>query len=75
MNLVPQVETAELSDTDLDQVSGGHVGLDAGAAVFTAGGGVAAGLYAEAGSVSACAGLGVTLGGGAAHGQAHPMSI
>ncbi|MCG8968603.1 MULTISPECIES: hypothetical protein [Streptomyces] len=71
MNLVPQVETAELSDTDLDQVSGGHVGLDAGAAVFTTGGGVAAGLYAETGPVSVCAGLGASVG----HGQARPMSI
>ncbi|GAA2560449.1 MULTISPECIES: hypothetical protein [Streptomyces] len=72
MNLVPQVETAEISDADLDNVSGGQagtVGLDASVAV-TATGGV--GLYAEAGPVGVSAGLGgsVTFDGVSADGQA-----
>ncbi|MFD5451326.1 hypothetical protein ACWDTR_14130 [Streptomyces sp. NPDC003470] len=68
MNHVPQVESAELSDTDLDQVSGG---LAVSTAVVATGGSVAAGLYAEAGPVSVCAGLGAS----ATHGQVRPMSI
>ncbi|MFJ8541893.1 hypothetical protein ACIRFH_07735 [Streptomyces sp. NPDC093586] len=66
MSLVPQVETAELSDADLDQVSGGHVGIDAGA-----------GLYAEAGPVAACAGLGasLTLGGATPYDQARTTCV
>ncbi|CAL9543330.1 hypothetical protein [Streptomyces griseomycini] len=72
MNLVPQVETAEISDADLDNVSGGQagaVGLAAGVAVTADGG---AGLYAEAGPVGISAGLGgsVTLDGVSAAGQA-----
>ncbi|MFI6205444.1 hypothetical protein ACIBAI_03480 [Streptomyces sp. NPDC051041] len=49
MNIAPQVETAELSDADLDNVAGGHAGVDAGAA---------AGLYVEAGNVGVAAGAG-----------------
>ncbi|CAL9543928.1 hypothetical protein SUDANB176_04301 [Streptomyces sp. enrichment culture] len=72
MNLVPQVETAEISDADLDNVSGGQAGtvsLDASVAVTTAGG---VGLYTEAGPVGVSAGLGgsVTLDGVSADGQA-----
>ncbi|MFJ8715077.1 hypothetical protein ACIRD9_18120 [Streptomyces violaceus] len=52
MNLAPQVETAELSDTDLDTVSGGQAGGS------PAGVGAAAGLYAEVGPLSVAAGLG-----------------
>jgi hypothetical protein len=64
MNLVPQVETAEISDADLDQVSGGHagiVGVDAGVAVTTAGGATGVGLYAEVGPVTVCAGVGASV--------------
>ncbi|MET8567072.1 hypothetical protein [Streptomyces sp. NPDC004783] len=77
MNHVPQVETAEISDADLDQVSGGHVGIDAGATVVTPAGAVAAGLHAEAGPGAVCAGLGASaaLGGVAAYGQAHVTSV
>ncbi|GGP97952.1 hypothetical protein ACFFKE_03145 [Streptomyces mutabilis] len=73
MNFVPQVETAEISDADLDQVSGGNIGVDAGAAVMTAGGNFGAGLYAEVGPLSVGTGLGAeaALGGATAQGQAH----
>ncbi|MFI6371601.1 hypothetical protein [Streptomyces sp. NPDC050546] len=54
MNLAPQVETAEISDTDLDTVSGGQ----AGGSPVGVGLGAAAGLYAEAGPLSVAAGLG-----------------
>ncbi|WP_217164059.1 hypothetical protein [Streptomyces sp. AC512_CC834] len=66
MNLVPQVETAELSDADLDQVSGGHVGLNAGAAVIAADGAVGAGLYVESGPFAVSAGFGASAGLGSA---------
>ncbi|MGW7281627.1 hypothetical protein ACWGIV_25675 [Streptomyces sp. NPDC054844] len=77
MNLVPQVETAEISDADLDQVSGGNIGIDAGAAVITAGGSVGAGLYAEAGPFAVSAGLGAStaLGDTAAQGHAHTTMV
>ena len=77
MNLVPQVETAEISDADLDQVSGGNIGVDAGAAVITAGGSVGAGLYAEAGPFALGAGLGgsASLGGATAQGHAHTTML
>lgn len=73
MNLVPQVETAEISDADLDNVSGGlavSAGVDAGVAV-TATAGV--GVYAEAGPLGICAGAGasVTPAGVAADAHAH----
>ncbi|MFG3151095.1 hypothetical protein ACGF7W_03505 [Streptomyces sp. NPDC048219] len=68
MNLVPQVDTAALSDTDLDQVSGG---LAVSTAVITSGASVGAGLYAEAGPLSVCAGLGASAG----HAQPRPLSI
>ncbi|WP_395573850.1 hypothetical protein [Streptomyces sp. BK79] len=71
MNLVPQVETAHLSDADLDQVSGGTLGIDAGAAVITSGRGVGAGLHAEAGPFALTAGLGASL----THGQAHTTRV
>ncbi|MFE0724514.1 hypothetical protein [Streptomyces rochei] len=78
MNLVPQVETAEISDADLDQVSGGGiVGIDAGAAVISAGGAVGAGFHAEAGPFSLTAGLGASaaFGGASAQGQAHTTMV
>ncbi|MGC9379703.1 hypothetical protein [Streptomyces sp. MH13] len=77
MNLVPQVETAEISDADLDQVSGGQIGIDAGAAVVTVGGAAGAGLYAEAGpfAVNGALGASVTPGGAAADGQARTTSF
>ncbi|MER6747292.1 MULTISPECIES: hypothetical protein [Streptomyces] len=80
MNFVPQVETVEISDADLDQVSGGlHGGVDAaaGLAVTTAGGSAAAALHAEVGPLSVCAGLGasVTPGAAVANGHAHTTMV
>ncbi|QUW90945.1 hypothetical protein [Streptomyces sp. V17-9] len=74
MNTVPQVETAQLSDTDLDQVSGG-IGLTAGAALVAGDGALAAGLHAESGPFALTGGLGVSapFGGAAAH--AHTTSV
>jgi hypothetical protein len=77
MNLVPQVETADISDADLDQVSGGTIGVDTGAAVIAAGGAVGAGLHTEAGPFAVSAGLGASaaLGGTAAQGHAHTTMV
>ncbi|MEV5046687.1 hypothetical protein AB0N20_19105 [Streptomyces griseoincarnatus] len=61
MNLAPRVETAELSDADLDGVAGGQsvpAGFDAGAAVVLGHGSVGVGVYAEAGPLSVSVGLG-----------------
>lgn len=71
MNTVPQVETAQLSDTDLDQVSGG-IGLTASAALVAGDGALAAGLHAESGPFALNGGLGVSApfgGSAAAHAQ------
>ncbi|GAB2876847.1 hypothetical protein GCM10027074_51170 [Streptomyces deserti] len=59
MNLVPNVETTEISDADLDSISGGQagggaVGIDAGAAA-------AAGLYVEAGALCVGGGVGAAV--------------
>ncbi|WP_399884276.1 hypothetical protein ACGH7X_11355 [Streptomyces sp. BBFR51] len=62
MNLVPQVETAEISDADLDQVSGGHAGVTASAAVIAADGALGAGLYVESGPFAVSAGVGASAG-------------
>ncbi|MFH9814080.1 hypothetical protein [Streptomyces sp. NPDC017230] len=77
MSFVPQVETAEISDADLDQVSGGNVGIDAGAAVITAGDAVGTGFHAEVGPFSLTAGLGASaaFGGASAQGQAHTTMV
>ncbi|MFB6553694.1 MULTISPECIES: hypothetical protein [unclassified Streptomyces] len=77
MNLVPQVETAHLSDADLDQVSGGILGIDAGAAVITAGGALGTGFHAEAGPFSVTAGLGASaaVAGTSVQGQAHTTMV
>ncbi|MFE2051393.1 hypothetical protein [Streptomyces sp. NPDC059459] len=56
MNLVPQVDTADISDADLDQVSGGTLAVST--ALVTGGGSAGAGLYAEAGPFAVSAGLG-----------------
>lgn len=61
MNLAPRVETAELSDAELDGVAGGQsvsAGFDAGAAVVLGQGSVGVGVYAEAGPLSVSVGLG-----------------
>ncbi|MGQ5224718.1 hypothetical protein ACW69C_28260 [Streptomyces sp. MN3] len=61
MNFVPQVETAEISDADLDNVSGGQsvsAGIDAGVAVVADHGSFSVGVYAEAGPLCVSAGLG-----------------
>ncbi|GAA1433595.1 hypothetical protein GCM10009601_56460 [Streptomyces thermospinosisporus] len=58
MNLAPQVETAELTDADLESVSGGQAGVSAGLAV---------GVHAEPGALGAhieAGPLGITAGGG-----------
>ncbi|MBR8643199.1 hypothetical protein KEF29_37370 [Streptomyces tuirus] len=57
MNLVPQVESAEISDLDLDTIAGGQAG---GSPVGIAAGG-AAGLYVEAGPVGVGAGVGASV--------------
>ncbi|EHN73453.1 hypothetical protein ACIP29_10495 [Streptomyces coelicoflavus] len=77
MNFVPQVETAEISDADLDQVSGGNIGIDTGATDITAGGAFGAGFHAEAGPFSLTAGLGASAayGGASAQGQAHTTMV
>ncbi|MEU3895616.1 hypothetical protein [Streptomyces sp. NPDC045251] len=74
MNFVPQVETAEISDADLDQVAGGTVGIDAGAAVITAGGALGTGFHAEVGPFSVTAGLGASAAFGGASAQGHAQT-
>ncbi|MFD5965521.1 hypothetical protein ACFW5W_28060 [Streptomyces sp. NPDC058783] len=76
MNTVPQVATAELSDTDLDQVSGG-IGLTASAALVAGDGALAAGLHAESGPFALTGGLGVSapFGGASAQGEAHTTMV
>ncbi|MFI8193007.1 hypothetical protein ACIF8T_30265 [Streptomyces sp. NPDC085946] len=56
MNLAPQVETAEISDAELDGVSGGQAGVHAAAAA-----GAAAGLHVEAGPLCLTAGAGAAV--------------
>ncbi|MFF9204192.1 hypothetical protein ACF1AE_20715 [Streptomyces sp. NPDC014986] len=61
MTFAPQVETAEISDAELDDLSGGQAvsaGIDAGVAVVLDHGAVGVGVCAEAGSLSVSAGLG-----------------
>ncbi|OMI89513.1 hypothetical protein BSZ07_11400 [Streptomyces sp. M1013] len=74
MNTVPQVETAEISDAGLDQVSGG-IGLTASTALFAGDGALGAGLHAESGPLAVTTGLGASapFGGAAAH--AHTTSV
>ncbi|MFD8427633.1 MULTISPECIES: hypothetical protein [Streptomyces] len=76
MNTVPQVATAQLSDTDLDQVSGG-LGITAGAALVAGDGAFAAGLHAESGPFALTGGLGVSapFGDTSAQGQAHTTMV
>ncbi len=76
MNTVPQVATAQLSDTDLDQVSGG-IGLTASAALVAGDSALAAGLHAESGPFAATGGLGVSapFGGASAQGEAHTTML
>jgi hypothetical protein len=68
MTFSPQVETAEISDADLDNVSGGQsvsAGIDAGVAVVMGHGSVGVGVCAEVGPLSVSAGLGGSVGAGA----------
>ncbi|CAL9474706.1 hypothetical protein [Streptomyces sp. Tu 3180] len=61
MTFAPQVETAEISDADLDDISGGQsvsAGIDAGVAVVADHGSVGVGVYAEAGPLCVSAGFG-----------------
>ncbi|MBL3665261.1 hypothetical protein JL475_04425 [Streptomyces sp. M2CJ-2] len=63
MNLVPQVATAEISDAELDSVSGGQAGVgsaaDAGIGVHAGAG--ALGAHAEVGNIGVTAGLGASV--------------
>ncbi|MFG3076704.1 hypothetical protein [Streptomyces sp. NPDC048225] len=72
MNTVPQVDTVEISDAALDEVSGG---LALSTVLIGGDGALGAGLHAEAGALSLTTGLGVStpFGGAAAEGQAHTM--
>ncbi|WP_406726103.1 hypothetical protein WJ438_17605 [Streptomyces sp. GD-15H] len=54
MNLVPQVATAEISDADLDSISGGQAGVGAAA-------NPGLGVHAEAGDIGVTAGLGASV--------------
>ncbi|MEU1044376.1 hypothetical protein ABZ400_04365 [Streptomyces sp. NPDC005897] len=74
MNTVPQVETAEISDADLDQVSGG-IGLTASTALFAGDGALGAGLHAEAGPFAVTTGLGASAPFGSAATHAHTTSV
>ncbi|CAM5290752.1 Type A2 lantipeptide OS=Streptomyces tendae OX=1932 GN=GUR47_11250 PE=4 SV=1 [Streptomyces tendae] len=76
MNTVPQVETAEISDADLDRVSGG-IGLTASTALVAGDGALGAGLYAESGPLTLAGGLGASapFGGAAAQGQVHTTMV
>ncbi|WAX78573.1 hypothetical protein [Streptomyces sp. KMM 9044] len=61
MNLVPKVATAEISDADLDAVSGGQAGaaVNAGLGVHAEAG--ALGVHVEAGNVGITGGLGASV--------------
>ncbi|MDT6986202.1 hypothetical protein ACFSUJ_20070 [Streptomyces lusitanus] len=61
MNLAPRVETAELSDADLDLVSGGQAGGGAGLALGVHAEAGALGVHVEAGNIALSAGAGVSL--------------
>ncbi|XKK59621.1 hypothetical protein HFP71_26910 [Streptomyces sp. ARC32] len=74
MNTVPQVATAQLSDADLDQVSGG-IGLTASAALVAGDGALAAGLHTESGPFALTGGLGISAPFGGAAANAHTTSV
>ncbi|MDI6515891.1 hypothetical protein ACFWQ6_29310 [Streptomyces coelicoflavus] len=74
MNTVPQVDTAEISDAGLDQVSGG-IGLTASAALVAGDGALAAGLHAESGPFALTGGLGLSAPFGGAAANAHTTSV
>lgn len=57
MNFTPEVGTAEISDADLDNVSGGLAGASAGLVGSVSAGPVAAELCAEAYAVVSPAGV------------------
>lgn len=59
MNLVPQVETAEISDADLELVSGGQAGVTAGLGIHAEPG--ALGVHIEAGNLGLTAGVGAAV--------------
>ncbi|MFE9975661.1 hypothetical protein ACFYRD_34305 [Streptomyces hirsutus] len=54
MNLVPQVATAEITDAELDSVSGGQAGVGPAA-------NPGLGVHAEAGNIGVTAGLGASV--------------
>ncbi|MFF0586877.1 hypothetical protein ACFYWD_12990 [Streptomyces sp. NPDC003781] len=74
MKTVPQVETAEISDADLDQVSGG-IGLTASTALFAGDGALGAGLHTESGPFAFTGGIGASAPFGGAAAQAHTTSV
>lgn len=61
MNLVPQVATAEISDADLDSLSGGQAGAAAGAGLGVAAEAGGLGVHAEAGNIGVTAGLSASV--------------
>ncbi|MBT3163957.1 hypothetical protein HTV80_12645 [Streptomyces sp. Vc74B-19] len=61
MNLAPRVDTAELSDADLDLVSGGQAGGGAGLDLGVHAEAGALGVHVEAGNIGLTAGVGVSL--------------
>ncbi|MFI1757048.1 hypothetical protein [Streptomyces sp. NPDC020571] len=74
MNTVPRVDTAEISDADLDQVSGG-IGLTASTALFAGDGALGAGFHAESGPFAVTTGLGASAPFGGAAANAHTTSV
>lgn len=61
MNLAPRVETAEISDTELDLVSGGQAGGGAGLDLGAHAEAGALGVHVEAGNLALTAGAGASV--------------
>lgn len=61
MNLAPRVETAEISDADLDLVSGGQAGGGAGFDIGVHAEPGALGIHVEAGNLALTAGVGASV--------------
>lgn len=61
MHLAPRVETTELSDADLDLVSGGQAGGCAGLDLGVHAEAGALGVHVESGNLALTAGAGVSL--------------
>ncbi|GGX36600.1 hypothetical protein GCM10010297_67340 [Streptomyces malachitofuscus] len=61
MNLVPQVATAEISDAELDHVSGGQAGVGANLGLGVHAEAGALGVHIEAGNIGITAGVGASV--------------